>query len=141
MRVEAPLVVVLAALAACGSDSPASPPPDLTCSTASVPYCQNPTTAAIIKIAATDAVTRLLPSLSVTAQTVLSTPLSQLSDAVQSGDITVVRARLVTLDSAILTLRIGHLTPLDPDVPTLDALGLTLLRASEAVGGSITSYP
>jgi hypothetical protein len=140
MRTGLLMLALLVALG-CGSDNSSAPPPDLTCSTVAVPLCQNPTTAQAVTTAATDAVTRLLPSLSQAAQVSLGPSINGLSDAVEAGDITEARAHLVALDSAILALRVGHLAPLDPDVPTLDALGVTLLRASEAVGGPVTSYP
>ena len=140
MRTGALLPALLVVLG-CGSDDSSAPPPDLTCSTVAVPLCQDATTAQAVRIAASDAVTRLLPSLSQANQTALAPSITGLSDAVQAGDITEARAHLVALDSAILALRAGHLAPLDPDVPTLDALGVTLLRASEAVGGPVASYP
>lgn len=130
---------LLSALA-CGGDS-SSPTPSLTCPSATVPLCQDPTDASQVRIATADAVDRLLPTLSGASRSVLTGPLTQLSAALQSGDVSAARGAIVDLSARLAERRATALNTVPADLATIDAIGLAVLQGSIAVGGSVTVYP
>jgi hypothetical protein len=132
---------IVSVLAACSSSPTSNNPPALTCPSAAVPLCSNATQAAAIKASAADATTRLLPSLSTSTRTQVSGPLGDLQTALQAGDVTASRTAITALSTALAPLRTAALSPVSSDLATLDAIGLTMLRSSESVGGSVTTYP
>jgi hypothetical protein len=133
--VGVPISVVCGAmLCACsgGADAPPVGPVVLTCPTANVSLCTDATGAVNVRAALTDAVTRLRPSLSTTANGVVTTELSALKAAVDAGSISAARASAERLRTSIATLR-GN-AALTPDLVTLDAITLAIITAQVALG-------
>jgi hypothetical protein len=121
-------------LGACGGGGNDAPvvPALLTCATATVPLCTDAATATGVRAAIADADTRLRPSLSGAAAAAIGTELATFRTAVDGGAVSTARSSADRLRAAITTLRgTGTQTP---DLATLDAITLALIRAQAALG-------
>jgi hypothetical protein len=127
------LMAVAVSVTACGGkDTQVVAPTVQTCPAAAVPLCTDATGAAAVRAAITDAVTRLRPSLGTAATAAIGTELTTFKTALDAGNVSAARTSALALRASIATLR--GTGALSPDLVTLDALTLAIIRAQVALG-------
>ena len=124
----APLALVATVVVAVGCQAGDGPTAPLTlrCPTARVPLCTDATRAAAVRAAATDAGSRLAPSLTNRDASVqLAARFPGLQASLAAGEVTGARAALARARAALAGARTGLATH-PGDAPDLDAIALTL---------------
>lgn len=130
--------LLTALLAACGGGGDGTPTPaPLSCPTAQVVLCTDSAAAAALKIALADATDRVLPGLDARVRADIAPHLSALRVAIESGQVSAARDAVLDLDVQLD----GQRNAGTVERPSLDHIGLAMLRASLLVGGPVTQYP
>jgi hypothetical protein len=99
--------------------------------------CTDSAAAAALKIALADATDRVLPGLDARVRADIAPHLSALRVAIESGQVSAARDAVLDLDVRLD----GQRNAGTVERPSLDHIGLAMLRASLLVGGPVTQYP